>query len=125
MDDGLQAQAVQEGSPVDAPPERGPATEPQAGSPEPERFESPRDTTSWVLGRQDGIETFTAPDGRVWTRPRGDEPADAIVTFTGPGGRGLLPLRLVLAASSYALKGAATRKRRANAELRRRGYDVD
>lgn len=91
---------------------------------EPERFESPRDTKSWVQARQDGIETFTLPDGRVFTRPRADEVADATVFFTGPRARGMTPMRLVLAESSYALKGAATRKRRANAELRRRGYDV-
>lgn len=89
-----------------------------------EQFESPRDTKPWVHGRQDGIETFTAPDGRVWTRARADEPEDAIVTFVGPRSRGMTAVRLVLAEFSYALKGAATKIRRKNADLRARGYDV-
>lgn len=89
-----------------------------------EQFESPRDTPGWVRGREDGIETFTGPDGRVWTRAQTGEPEDAIVTFTGPRSRGMTPMRLVLAEFSYALKGAATRKRREERELRKRGYDV-
>jgi hypothetical protein len=89
-----------------------------------ETFIAGVDTKSWVRGRQDGYETFTAPDGRVWTRARADEVEDAIVTFTGTRHRGLGPMRLVLAEYSYNLKGAATRKRREAAELRKRGYDV-
>lgn len=92
---------------------------------EPERFESPRDTREWKPGRQDGIETFTLPDGRVFTRCQGDEGADAVVDFVGPRSRGMTPVRLVLAEHSYALKGAATRQRKRQRELRKRGYDVE
>jgi len=85
-------------------------------------IESGPATKGWWTARKDGIETFTAPDGIAYVRARPDEDADVIVNFTRIPG--MTPMRLVRADESSTVKRAARKKRRENAELRKRGYDV-
>lgn len=85
-------------------------------------LQSPIDTKGWVVTRQDGIETFTNPHGTAFARARPDEDADVIVVFTRT--RGMTPLRLIERGESATVRRAERKKRRENAELRKRGYDV-
>lgn len=79
-------------------------------------------TKGWTVARKDGIETFTATDGIAYVRARPDEDADVIVRFTRIPG--MTDMRLVRSDESSTVKRAARKRRRENAELRRRGYDV-
>lgn len=90
-------------------------------------IESPRDTGGWVVrrvippGGQDGIETFTTPEGVAYVRGT-PEDADVIVDFTRIAG--MQRLYLVLASESSTVKRAEKKGRRAQRALRARGYDV-
>lgn len=86
------------------------------------RIGSPQDTSGWRVERRDGIETFIAPDDVPYVRARLGEDADVIVSFTRIPG--MMDMALVEASESATVKRAARKKRREQAELRKRGYDV-
>ena len=93
-----------------------------------QRLSSPADTKGWMMTRQDGIETFTAPgvdgaEGVAYVRARIGEAPDLIVTFTRT--LGLQQLWLVRADRSTTVRRATLRARREKRALRARGYDVD
>lgn len=94
----------------------------ESGEATAQRLNSPVDTVGWRATRVDGIETFTAPNGQAYVRARPDEDADVIVTFKRI--LGMTDLRLIDRSESATVKRAARKKRREDAELRRRGYDV-
>jgi hypothetical protein len=79
-------------------------------------------TREWKVARQDGIETFTRPDGRAYVRARPDEEADVIVHFDRIPG--MTPMRLIERGDSATVRRAERKARREARELRKRGYDV-
>lgn len=80
---------------------------------------SPADTKGFVPTTVDAVEAWRDPNGTVWVRARSDEPAELQITFRVPG---VAPLRLVRSGQSKTVKTAQRKARRAQRELRKRGY---
>lgn len=87
-----------------------------------EAIQSGDATREWKTSRQDGIETFTRPDGRAYVRCGPAEEADVLIHFDRIPG--MTPMRLIERGDSAKVRRAERKKRREERELRRRGYDV-
>lgn len=88
--------------------------------PTPRTVECPSEfTRGWRPVIEHGVMGYRDADGVVWVTARADEPHELLVVFTKISG--LPPARYVRSTESWTVKGAATRERREQRELTKRG----